>query len=290
MAQELDIDINRISYQPETPGLTPQMISLTCNIPERGGPIPVDKHQLLQIMKEKVEFFHPGMSRHISECVLLENGQVGSYLFRASTDNGCRALKLALSVRCFQSVKHYEISWDGIEFKFGMGTFNSVDELLEHFSNYPVIGGDSGALTMLKFPYPRSIDETNIYDEIKVHAEWKNTDEAGDFSTSLPTPSILSIASKEGYLTKIGRVRKNWKLRWFVCLKMQLAYYDGKGDSKPIRKIDLKTANACDRIVNDKPHCFSLSTEQRTFLFQANSDAEAGDWVKLLKWKIANKN
>ena len=87
---------------------------------------------------------------------------------RTSTDEGRREMKLALSVRCFQSVKHYEISWNGNEFKFGMGSFASVDELVEHFANYPVIGGDSGVLTMLKYPYPRSIDESSIYDEIKV--------------------------------------------------------------------------------------------------------------------------
>ena len=121
-----------------------------------------------------------------------------------------------------------------------------------------------------------------------MHAEWKSTDENGDQDTTIPTSSILSIASKEGYLTKIGHIRKNWKLRWFVCLKMQLAYYNNKGDSKPIRKIDLNTATACDKNINDKPHCFSLSTDSRTFLFQANSDAEALDWIKLLKWKIAN--
>ena len=97
-----------------------------------------------------------------------DNSQVGSYLFRTSTDKAANGLRLALSVRCFQSVKHYEVSWDGNEFKFGMGRFASIEELLEHFSNYPVIGGDSGVLTMLKFPYPRAINETSIYDEIKV--------------------------------------------------------------------------------------------------------------------------
>ena len=173
MAERMNFEANRISsvIDPATPGYTPQCISLSAinsDRTERDGPDRDDREELVLEIDRKMNFFHPGMSRHIAECVLLENGQVGSYLLRTSTEEARRDLKLALSVRCFQSVKHYEISWNGNEFKFGMGSFNSVDELVEHFTNFPVIGGDSGVLTMLKFPYPRSIDESSIYDEIRV--------------------------------------------------------------------------------------------------------------------------
>jgi len=29
-----------------------------------------------------------------------------------------------------------------------------------------------GVLTLLKFPYPRCVDEPETYDQIRVHAEW----------------------------------------------------------------------------------------------------------------------
>lgn len=285
---------NRVSMTPKVEShFTPEFISMTNQHeilreePPQG--IEEARLQMLEEMRRKVNFFHPGMSRHIAECVLLENGQVGSYLFRTSTASNREALKLALSVRCFQSVKHYEISWNGDKFNFGMGSFATVDELLDHFSNFPVIGGDSGVLTMLKHPYPRSVDEGSIYDEIKVHAEWKSTEDNETLDgSSLASPGSLSIASKEGYLTKIGKLHKNWKLRWFVCLKMQLSYYDHKGDSKPIRKIDLNAASKCEMERNGKQHCFSLVTANRTYLFVANSDAEAKDWITLLKWKITH--
>ena len=71
---------------------------------------------------------------------------------------------------------------------------------------------------------------------------------------------------------------------------MQLAYYDGKDDAKPLRKIDLNTADACDKcIFEGRTNCFKLETTKRTFYFDAHSQAESNDWIKLLKWKIANK-
>jgi len=41
-------------------------------------------------------------------------------------------------------VKHFQIGWDGTQFKFGMGSFSNISEFVEHFENKPLIGGDSG--------------------------------------------------------------------------------------------------------------------------------------------------
>ena len=81
MAERMSIEINRISsvIDPSTPGYTPQCISLSAinnDCTERDGPLVADKRELLMEVDRKMNFFHPGMSRHIAECVLLENGQV----------------------------------------------------------------------------------------------------------------------------------------------------------------------------------------------------------------------
>jgi hypothetical protein len=39
-----------------------------------------------------------------------------------------------------------------------------------------VIGGDSGILTILKSPYPREVEEPDVYDSIRVHAEGGSSD------------------------------------------------------------------------------------------------------------------
>ena len=52
--------------------------------------------------------------------------------------------------RCASSVKHFQIGWDGTQFKFGMGSFSNISEFVEHFENKPLIGGDSGKLNTFK--------------------------------------------------------------------------------------------------------------------------------------------
>ena len=36
--------------------------------------------------------------------------------------------------------------------------------------------------------------------------------------------------SKEGFLTKLGYHRKNWKLRWFTLFRNELKYFNNKED------------------------------------------------------------
>lgn len=59
------------------------------------------------------------------------------------TDLGCIILTL---VRCDSSVKHYPLTWTGTNYKFGHGEFESVQDLLHHFQNKPLIGSESGKL------------------------------------------------------------------------------------------------------------------------------------------------
>ena len=85
-------------------------------------------------------WFHPNLTRHQAEALLIQNGCDGSYLLRESTNKS----QYSLSVRCSNSVKHFQISWDGNEYTFGMGKFQSLNDFINHFHNKPLIGGESG--------------------------------------------------------------------------------------------------------------------------------------------------
>ena len=41
-------------------------------------------------------------------------------------------------------MKHYPLTWTGTNYKFGHGEFESVEDLLHHFQNKPLIGSESG--------------------------------------------------------------------------------------------------------------------------------------------------
>ncbi|CAH3143527.1 unnamed protein product [Pocillopora meandrina] len=220
---------------------------------------------------EQLSWYHYNVSRHVAEGLLMANGRDGSYLLRASASNPG---EYSLSVRCASSVKHFQIGWDGSQFKFGMGSFSNINEFVEHFENKPLIGGDSGVLTLLKYPYPRDIEEPTTYEKVRVHAEWGK---------------IGKFGSKEGYLTKLGGKVKNWKTRWFVLLKNELKYFKTKGDKEPIKTIDLEE---CQEVARDdslgKGNCFRIVMPYRTFFCYANSTQEAEEWIKILQWKLEN--
>ena len=51
--------------------------------------------------------------------------------------------------RCLDSVKHFTLSCDNGKLFFGAGEFSSVRELITHFQNYPIIGGETGGFLFL---------------------------------------------------------------------------------------------------------------------------------------------
>ncbi|KAK2155102.1 hypothetical protein LSH36_249g03018 [Paralvinella palmiformis] len=226
---------------------------------------------------EDLSWYHPNADRHIAESLLMQNAQDGSYLMRPSSKQG----EFALSIRCKEAVKHYNIYWDGKHYKFGMAIFDNLQEFTEHFVNRPLVAGESGILTVLKFPYPRHVEEPGHYDHVKIHAEF------GRLKTQDDSPH-LAIGSKSGYLTKQGgKIKQTWKTRWFVLVKNELKYYRDQSASEPIRVLDLAECQECTpETCGDKDNCFRLIFPWRTFHLYAATDEETNDWIKLIQWKL----
>lgn len=92
---------------------------------------------------------------------------------------------------------------------------------------------------------------------------------------------------KEGWLTKQGAVVKNWKRRWFVLYKTQLAYFDGaSGGSRKERNgyILLKevlpgSVHPVDEQMFGKPNVFQIETKDRTFYLQGDTVDIMDDWL-----------
>ncbi|XP_031563612.1 dual adapter for phosphotyrosine and 3-phosphotyrosine and 3-phosphoinositide-like isoform X2 [Actinia tenebrosa] len=241
-----------------------------------------DEHSNPEV--EQLNWYHGPITRHHAEALLMSNGVDGSYLLRDSaTSKG----EYSLSCRCADSVKHFQIGRDGDQqYTFGMGKFSSLSEFVQHFENKPLIGGESGVLTLLKYPYPRDVDEPSTYEKVRVHAEWGKNRASTENSAE---GHVHSFASKEGYLTKLGGTIKNWKTRWFVLIKNELKYYKSKGDKEPIRSLDLEE---CHEVAKEdsvgKANCFRIVMPSRTFYCFANSSQEAEEWIKMLQWKLEN--
>ncbi|XP_070544986.1 dual adapter for phosphotyrosine and 3-phosphotyrosine and 3-phosphoinositide-like [Ptychodera flava] len=232
---------------------------------------------------EQLSWFHGNMSRHLAECLLLQNGKDGSYLLRESQSN---AGEYTVSVRSKDSVKHFRLQRGigGMAYTFGMLSFDTFPELLAHFDKQPLVGGETGTLTTLKYPYARDVEEPPCYETFKVHAAF-GTPQRNSFDED----QHFANASKEGYLTKEGGIVKNWKTRWFVLCKHELKYYKTRDTLTPIKTLDLRECQGVDwdnYRMKDRDNCFILEFPERTYYVCANTNPEAEEWIKILRWQI----
>ncbi|XP_065175652.1 dual adapter for phosphotyrosine and 3-phosphotyrosine and 3-phosphoinositide-like isoform X2 [Sycon ciliatum] len=231
---------------------------------------------------KRLRWFHPSLDRHTAEALLMANGCEGSYLLRPSVNH---LGHFTLSIRTSDAVQHYDVRVEGETFHFGMGTFVSLKEFADHFDQMPVVGGESGILTQLMYPYPRDIVEPGMYESVRLHAEFAGQDAPGADEQAVRN-SQLSIATKSGYMTKQGAIRKNWKTRWFTLRNNELKYFKKRGDEKPIRTIDLSSV---EDIATDsskgKRNCFRLVMESRTYYIYTSTENEMEDWIEMIRWR-----
>lgn len=244
-----------------------------------------------------LDWFHPQLTRHAAECMLIDNAPEGTFLLRPSSDGE----GYVLSVKLSSSVQHVRVTiGPGGKYHFGNSSFESVRGLKRHFElEKPVIGGDSNIRVVLKFPYSRFVEESHLYTEVVHHAVTNYINDSSDSDTDSSTPShestssastrTMAVSSKEGYLTKQGRIRKNWRVRWFILRNQYLSYYRTKQHRKPLGMLDLTEAISVDLDSSkDKDFCFRIIMPSRTWYFLGNSVEDSQQWVELLRLKLTH--
>jgi hypothetical protein len=98
------------------------------------------------------------MENHSNMCVILEKSENKTQVSNVALEPVLCTIRcdsyvncLFCITRCDSSVKHYPLTWTGTNYKFGHGEFDSVQDLLHHFQNKPLIGSESGELNEKKF-------------------------------------------------------------------------------------------------------------------------------------------
>ena len=247
---------------------------------------------------EALDWFHPQLTRHAAECMLIDNAPEGTFLLRPSSDGE----GYVLSVKLSSSVQHVRVTiGPGGKYHFGNSSFESVRGLKRHFEvEKPVIGGDSNIRVILKYPYSRFVEESHQYTEVVHHAVTNYLNVSSDSDSDSGTPShdsssstssthlrTRAVSSKEGYLTKQGRIRKNWRVRWFILRNQYLSYYRTKQHKKPLGTLNLTEAISVDLDNSkDKEFCFRVIMPSRTWYFLGNSVEDSQQWVELLRMKL----
>ncbi|KAL5475747.1 hypothetical protein EMCRGX_G025597 [Ephydatia muelleri] len=242
-----------------------------------------------------ISWYHPSLSRHAAECMLIDNAPEGSYLLRPSSDKG----SFVISVKLSKSVQHVKMTLlTGNKVRFGNTTFDSINAFKKHIEQEkPIIGGDSGVTVILSLPYSRFVDEEESHQYVDVlhHAVTQKAKDSDDDSSDEDTtheviPKNLAVCSREGYLTKVGKIRKSWKVRWFTLRNSTLTYYRTKQSTKPIDVINLDEAVAVEPDnTKAKENCFMIKFEHRTYYFIANSTEDCDQWVAQLRSRLKIK-
>eukprot|EP01147_Barroeca_monosierra_P002152 gene2152-5182_t len=214
-------------------------------------------------LKKQFQFFHGAMHQHVAES-LLHHGSSGMYLLRElPCDDGSPSGNLCFSVRNIDAIHHFLVAWDGEHFQLGDKTFSSVQELGKCFEQIGFFE-KNGNRILLSSPYPRSVDEKNLYQEVSLHTDWGTAIGASKKKekrkVALPMQRTCSM---EGYLVKLGKVCK---------------------DKLPIRTMDVTNCQYVGRMdLPDKQHTFCLRMPDRTFIMCASSEQEADRWVSVLQ-------
>ena len=237
---------------------------------------------------ESLSWYHGGVSRHISEALLMANGREGSFLLRDVSDGHC------LSVRGRDAVKHFKIERTEEGISFAHSCFSDLEELLKVLANQVILCGDTGDLSKnfdqgtlltLKYPYPKQVEEPDTYDEIMMlHSTICTNATLEDLDEQLQG---VPLASKSGFLTKQGGSVKNWKTRWFVMVRNEFSYFPDRSSDKPIRTLNIEDCieiGSCE--IPSKSHCFYLTFPDRTWYFSAKTNEDMEEWTSIINWKL----
>ncbi len=252
-----------------------------------------------------LKWYHPNLSRHTADCMLIDNAPEGSYLLRPSSNHDSdNSYVLCVKLSC--SVQHIKVMIipGGHGYRFGNSTFKDVNGLRKHIElEKPVIGGDSGVTVVLKFPYMRFVDESHMYTDVVHHAVTNMIDSSSDSDSESLNDSVATsrkyqdvmkgraISAKEGYLTKQGKFPRTWRVRWFVLRNNILSYYKTKQSSRPIDSLDLFKASMVEYDDSkQKDFCFSITFSRRTYFLYANNAEDCQNWVELLKSKVGSNS
>jgi len=101
---------------------------------------------------------------------------------------------------------------------------------------------------------------------------------------SLPSGSVV----KQGWLTKKGGQRRNWKTRWFVLRPNEFSYYNNKKDAKPKGTIVLSGVSV--KASSHTAFCFAVTTTERTYLMAAKDTAEQEEWMNAINACLKSMN
>ncbi|EFA85018.1 pleckstrin domain-containing protein [Heterostelium album PN500] len=92
---------------------------------------------------------------------------------------------------------------------------------------------------------------------------------------------LRTNVKKQGYLTKIGHIVKNWKRRWFVMENGYLFYMKHQESNRQLGTIAILGSNI--EMICYESRSFHIVTKGRTFMLVADSEDDLRDWLRVIQ-------
>eukprot|EP00035_Acanthoeca_spectabilis_P033644 m.24805 g.24805 ORF g.24805 m.24805 type:complete len:460 (+) comp6120_c0_seq1:441-1820(+) len=260
---------------------------------------------------DTADWFHGKISIQAARLLLRNDGRVGAFLLRQSTQDPENRLALSFvakhDVEFWRSGEAVKIPVHHVSIKrntmtggwlFAKEHFLTSQSLLHHLLGKPTMMSPDGSQIHLAHPCARpERDASEAPEETWVMST--SLQDAIDAATrDLPnaiTPKLDPYKVRfDGYLTKQGHLRKNWKLRWFELYGCKLSYYKKAGDPIPKGVIDLRLATSISRAdgitgkngTNGKSYSLKLVLAKgdavRVWLMYAATEDQIDEWI----WNI----
>lgn len=96
---------------------------------------------------------------------------------------------------------------------------------------------------------------------------------------------------REGFLTKQGHKRKNWKKRWFVLRDNELCYFEQRGAEEPKGRIALDDPSVTVQALSGGPYpfMFEVTINDVPYAMYAQDEKERCEWIDTIE-RVIQKN
>mmetsp|Transcript_32534 Transcript_32534/g.98079 ORF Transcript_32534/g.98079 Transcript_32534/m.98079 type:complete len:307 (-) Transcript_32534:30-950(-) len=276
---------------------------------ERGG---AERATVSEAIAEldTADWFHGTAPVHAVQALLRGDGRVGTYILRQSTKSPMNRLALSFvaeaprddvahSIVPIHHVSIYRTAdVNSIGWVLAGETFTSSQALLHHLLGQPTMISSDGSRIQLRHPLARADRCGAVAAPERDGWQMNSAVSAAAAAAALDAASELACDPKsiifEGFLTKQGHVRRNWKLRWFELRGHSLSYFKNVGDAQPKGTIDLRQATSVSRadFINTKgsgfkPFSLKLVLTRgdavRGYHMYAANEEQIDDWIAFIQ-------
>lgn len=144
-------------------------------------------------------------------------GEIGKVSVTSSSSYWTMDMSCFDSTRAKDSVKHFHVKRQNGRYSFGFNEFSCLQDFTSHLANQPLLGSETGLpfthtqtikslyfclipkppsllwycfignLMVLRFPYPRQVEEPSIYESVCVHTAIQSGRSESDLVPSAPS-------------------------------------------------------------------------------------------------------